>query len=107
MFDILSKRQILDGKIRENKKEKEEIVENDMSQKVNEKGELEKKVSISNEGLENVKNYGLHFGIDLTPELEEAIRNFQNNPTYENQLEFKLEVCRWMTSSKNESWSIS
>lgn len=75
-----------------------------MSQKVNEKGELEKRVTITNEDLDNVRNYSLHFGIDMVPELEQAMQNFQNNPTFENQMDFKLELCKWMTSSKNESW---
>lgn len=76
-----------------------------MSQKVNDKGELEKKVTVSNEDMENVKNYSLHFGIDMTPELQTAIDNFIASPTYENQMDFKLELCKWMTSSNNESWS--
>ena len=75
-----------------------------MSNNVDQNGELEKKVAISNEDIENVRNYGLHFGIDLTPELEESMKNFEKNPTYENQMDFKLEICKWMTSSTHESF---
>lgn len=75
-----------------------------MSNKVDSNGELEKKVTISNEDLENVRNYSTHFGIDMTPSLELAIVNFQKDPSYENQMDFKLEICKWMSESTNESW---
>lgn len=76
-----------------------------MSNRVNEKGELERKVTITAEDIENTKNYSIHFGIDMTPELEKAMNNFVANPSYENQVDFKLELCKWMTTSKNESWT--
>lgn len=67
-------------------------------------GEVEKKVTISNEDIENVRNYALHFGVDLTPELETSMKNFENDPSYENQMDFKLEICKWMTGSQHESF---
>lgn len=67
-------------------------------------GELEKKITVSNEDCDNVRNYGLHFGIEITPELEKAMKAFEKDPSYEGMLEFKLEVCKWLTQCQHESF---
>jgi hypothetical protein len=67
-------------------------------------GEVERKVLISNEDMENVRNYSLHFGVAMTPELEESMKAFESAPTYENMLEFKLQICKWLTGSEHESF---
>ena len=67
-------------------------------------GEVERKVTISNEDIENVRNYALHFGIETTPELEESMKNFEKEGSYENMMDFKLEVCKWLTTSTHESF---
>jgi hypothetical protein len=67
-------------------------------------GEVERKVLISNEDIENVRNYSLHFGVDMTEELEKSMKAFEAAPTYENMLEFKLQICHWLTTSSHESF---
>lgn len=75
--------------------------------KANENGEIEKKVPVSEEDVENVLNYGLNFGVDVGPELTAAMEKFKNDQSYENFLDFKLEVCKWLTSSGHESFEDS
>lgn len=67
-------------------------------------GEVERKVLISNEDIENVRNYGTHFGVDLNADLEASMKAFEANPTFENQQEFKLQICRWLTECPHESF---
>jgi hypothetical protein len=67
-------------------------------------GELEKKVTVSSEDTDNVRNYALHFGIAITSDLEKAMQTFDKDPSYENMMEFKLEVCKWLNASEHESF---
>lgn len=72
---------------------------------VNEQGELERKVPVNEEDCENVRNYSTNFGVDITPELQEAMDKFEKDQTYENHLEFKLAICKWIIESKHESFA--
>lgn len=78
-----------------------------MSETTNQQGEIEKKTPITEEDVENVKNYSKNFGVDITPELQEAMDKFEKDQTYENHLEFKLALCKWMISSPHESFTDS
>lgn len=64
----------------------------------------QKKVTCSSEDSKNIREYGSHFGIDLTDDLVEAMKAFDANPTYENQMEVKLQVSKWILGSKHESF---
>ena len=71
---------------------------------VNENGEIERKVPVSSEDCENVKNYSLNFGVDISEELQQAMDKFDADPTYENHEDFKLEICKWLIQSGHESF---
>lgn len=71
---------------------------------MNENGEIERKVPVNEEDCDNVRNYAINFGVPLSPELEAAMKKFEENQTYENHNEFKLEVCKWLMSSEHESF---
>lgn len=69
--------------------------------------EVKNKVTISNEDCANVIKYASHFKVPLSPELESALAKFTQNNSFENQLEIKLEMCKWMLSSNHESFQDS
>lgn len=69
--------------------------------------EVKNKVTISNEDCANVIKYATHFKVPLSAELELALKKFSDDNSYENQLEIKLEMCKWMLSSTHESFQDS
>jgi len=69
--------------------------------------ESKNKVTISNEDCANVIKYASHFNVPLTPELEAALTKFSADNSFENQLEIKLEMCKWMLSCDHESFQDS
>lgn len=73
----------------------------------NQTDEVKNKVTISNEDCANVIKYATHFNVPLTPELEAALNKFNADNSFENQLEIKLEMCKWMLSSNHESFQDS
>lgn len=78
-----------------------------MAKQTNENGEIERKVPVSEEDVENVLNYGLNFGVQVGPELMAAMDKFKSNQSYENFLDFKLEICKWLINSNHESFEDS
>lgn len=74
---------------------------------IDENGELEKKISISAEDVDNVLNYSVNFGVEISSGLKLAMDKFNESPTYENMLDFKLEICKWLHDSKHESFADS
>jgi hypothetical protein len=56
--------------------------------------EKERKVAITGEDAMAALDFWRHFNIPIPPELETAITNFTNDPTYENQCFVTLEVCK-------------
>lgn len=72
-----------------------------------ETGEVKNKVTISNEDCANVVKYAQHFKVPLSPELEAALNKFNADNSYENQLDIKLEMCKWMLTSNHESFQDS
>jgi len=78
-----------------------------MSENIKADDEVINKVTISSDDCTNVRKYCGHFGVDSTEELEEALSNFQKNNSFENQLDVKLEICKWILSCKHESFKDS
>lgn len=73
----------------------------------NKTDDVQNKVTISGDDCANVRKYCGHFGVPSTPDLEAALDKFSNDPTYENQLEVKLEICKWMLGCDHESFKDS
>jgi hypothetical protein len=69
-----------------------------------EDGEVTKAVVISPEDCLNVKKYCEHFGVPSTPELDQALDAFIATPTYENQVEVKLQLCKWILKGDHPSF---
>jgi hypothetical protein len=69
--------------------------------------DVKNKVTISNEDCANVMKYASHFNVPLTPNLEAALQKFSSENSFENQLDVKLEMCKWMLSSNHESFTDS
>lgn len=62
------------------------------------------KVIVSSEDTDNVRNYSVHFGVPLTPELSAAMDAFDQDQSFRNMQMFKLELCKWLLSSQHESF---
>jgi hypothetical protein len=73
----------------------------------NQTDEVKNKVTISNEDCANVIKYATHFNVPLSTELQSALDKFTADNSFENQLEIKLEMCKWMLSSSHESFQDS
>ena len=69
--------------------------------------EVKNKVTISADDCTNVKKYCGHFGVPSSPDLDEALEKFSTEPSFENQKNVKLEICKWMLSCKHESFEDS
>lgn len=69
--------------------------------------EEQNKVTCSAEDAENVRQYSKHFNVPLTPELENALDQFEKEPTFKNQKEFKLQISKWMLECSHESFKDS
>lgn len=74
---------------------------------VNENGEVEKKIPVSEEDCENVKNYCANFGVEVSDSLQAAMDKFTADQTYENMIDFKLEICKWLIECEHESFQDS
>lgn len=77
-----------------------------MSEK-NTTDEVKRKVTISADDCANVRKYCSHFGVQSSEELEAALDKFSKDATFENQLEVKLEICKWMLTCEHESFKDS
>jgi hypothetical protein len=73
----------------------------------NQTDEVKNKVTISNEDCANVMKYASHFNVPLTQELQNSLDKFISDNSFENQLEIKLEMCKWMLSSNHDSFQDS
>ena len=73
----------------------------------NKTDEVENKVTISADDCANVRKYCGHFGVPSTDGLESALEKFTGEGNYENQLEVKLEICKWILSCDHESFGDS
>lgn len=71
-------------------------------------GEVDRTIPVSAEDCDNVRNYSLHFGVELTEELKEAMNQFEKDVTsYEKMIDFKRELCRWLVECNHESFKDS
>jgi hypothetical protein len=70
-------------------------------------GEIDRIVVVSSEDCDNVRNYSLHFGVEITEELKNAMLIFEKDPTYENMIDFKRELCQWLVECGHESFTDS
>jgi hypothetical protein len=69
--------------------------------------EVKNKVTISNEDCANVIKYATHFNVPISEELQAALDKFTADNSFENQIEIKLEMCKWMLSSTHDSFQDS
>jgi hypothetical protein len=69
--------------------------------------EVKNKVTISNEDCANVIKYATHFNVPISAELQAALDKFTADNSFENQIEIKLEMCKWMLSSTHDSFQDS
>ena len=73
-----------------------------MTEKTN--GEVDRTIPVSAEDCDNVRNYSLHFGVEISPALTDAMANFEKDTSsYEFMLDFKRELCAWLTTCGHES----
>ena len=69
--------------------------------------EVKNKVTISNEDCANVIKYATHFNVPISEELQAALDKFTADNSFENQIEINLEMCKWILSSKHDSFQDS
>lgn len=68
-------------------------------------GEVDKTIPVSAEDCDNVRNYSLHFGVEITDTLKEAMNTFEKEITFETMLDFKRELCKWLIECGHESFT--
>ena len=66
--------------------------------------EIQTEVVINADDCENVRKYCQNFQIDIPAELEDALTAFENEKSFENQQNVKLELCKWMLTSTHETY---
>ena len=71
----------------------------------NTSGEADRSIPVSTEDCDNVRNYSLHFGVAITDTLKDSMNLFEKDPTFENMLDFKREICRWLVECGHESFT--
>ena len=70
----------------------------------NKTDEVKNKITISGDDCSNVHKYCGHFGVQSSAGLKAALEQFEVDPSFKNQINIKLEVCKWMLSCKHESF---
>ncbi|CAB4125407.1 hypothetical protein UFOVP53_130 [uncultured Caudovirales phage] len=71
----------------------------------NTNGEADRSIPVSAEDCDNVRNYSLHFGVEITDTLKEAMLAFEKETTFESMLDFKRELCKWLIECGHESFT--
>jgi len=66
--------------------------------------EVKNQVVISVEDCKNVREYGKHFGVDISDALNKALDAFIADQTFENQNAVKLQMCKWMLTNPHPSF---
>src|SRR6202166_2400263 len=56
--------------------------------------EVVKKVAINVEDCTGAAEFWKHFNVDMLPELKVAFEKFASDPSFENQQDIKLAVCK-------------
>jgi len=75
--------------------------------KENKTDDVQNVVTISADDCVNVRKYCGHFGVPSSEGLESALEDFIKESSYENQLEVKLEICKWILDCEHESFKDS
>ena len=70
----------------------------------NELQEVINKVAITPEDCSGAAEFWKHFGIDMLPELKTAFEKFSSDPSFENQQEVKLQVCRAIGYTEHDAF---
>jgi len=80
------------------------INENEGSASGNALQEISNKVVISAEDCQGAAEFWKHFSVEMLPELKTAFENFEKNPTFENQQEVKLQICKAIGYTDHEAF---
>src|ERR1019366_1668321 len=79
----------------------------DTNEKIEEKNELQEvtnKVAITAEDCVGAAEFWKHFSVDMLPELKVAFERFQKDPSYDNQQDIKLQVCRAIGYTEHDAF---
>lgn len=66
--------------------------------------EVVKKVAINVEDCTGAAEFWKHFNVDMIPELKVAFEKFATDPSFENQQEIKLAVCKAIGYTEHEAF---
>jgi hypothetical protein len=66
--------------------------------------EITKTVAITPEDCNGAADFWTHFEVPMPPELKEAFAKFAKDPSYENQNEVKLQVCKAIGYTEHEAF---
>jgi hypothetical protein len=66
--------------------------------------EVVKKVAINVEDCTGAAEFWKHFSVEMPPELKLAFERFATDPSFENQLEIKLQVCKAIGYTDHEAF---
>jgi hypothetical protein len=74
------------------------------SEEKNELQEVVNKVTITPEDCAGAAEFWKHFSVDMIPELKAAFEKFSNDPSWDNQQEVKLAVCRAIGYTEHDAF---
>lgn len=66
--------------------------------------EVSNKVAIEVEDCSGAAEFWKHFNVTMTPELKEAFDRFEKDPTFVNQQEIKLQICRAIGYTEHDAF---
>jgi hypothetical protein len=69
--------------------------------------EKKEKVVLNSEDIQNIRNFAIHFEVEMSDELKEAADKFNSKPNIENQNNLKLALCKWIKESEHDSFKDS
>jgi hypothetical protein len=71
---------------------------------VNALQEVTKTVAITPEDCNGAADFWTHFEVPMPPALKQAFANFSKDPSYANQCEVKLQVCKAIGYTEHEAF---
>ena len=66
--------------------------------------EVTRTVAITPEDCSGAADFWTHFEVPMPPELKEAFANFAKDPSFANQNEVKLQVCKAIGYTEHEAF---
>ena len=66
--------------------------------------EKEKKIIVTAEDITNIRNFYTQFEIPISEDLEQAIRAFTGDGSFENQAAIRLALCKSIIGTKHEAF---